>query len=293
MSNNNALIHPLEEIAAYETLWESMSSASFKNIALKFQSKPGSLPSDFVDSERIQKNLFKIEQILDKLRKFNNLRPNVLMYGTFNYPEKLRNATEPVELLYYSGNLNLLYSPSVAVVGTRKPTEQGIRRTRQMVKKLVSDGFTIVSGLAQGIDTVAHKTAIESGGNTIAVIGTPLSEVYPKENSGLQSYIGKHHLLISQVPFLKYQNQNYKVNRLFFPERNKTMSAITDATIIIEAGETSGTLVQARAALKQNRKLFILNSSYENKNITWPQYYLERGAIKVTHYEDIRNELLK
>lgn len=162
-----------------------------------------------------------------------------------------------------------------------------------MAKLLVGKGFTIVSGLAAGIDTVAHKTAILNNGKTIAEIGTPLNYVYPRENAVLQDYIAKQHLLITQVPFIRYKSQHYKANRLFFPERNKTMSAISEATIIIEASQTSGTLVQARAALKQGRKLFILNSCFEDKSITWPSYYEERGAIRVRDFSDILENLSK
>jgi DNA processing protein len=161
-----------------------------------------------------------------------------------------------------------------------------------MTKFLVKDGFTIVSGLASGIDTMAHSTAIENGGRTIAVIGTPLNQVYPKENEGLQKLIAKEHLLVSQVPFLRYSSQGIKGNRLFFPERNKTMSALTEATIIIEASETSGTLVQARAALQQGRHLFILDSCFHNKDITWPLRFERQGAIRVKDYEDIKKVLL-
>ena len=123
------------------------------------------------------------------------------------------------------------------------------------------------------------------------MIGTPLDEFYPKQNKNLQLYIAKKHLLISQVPFIRYASQNYKVNRFFFPERNKTMSALSEATVIIEASETSGTLIQARAALDQGRKLFILQNCFENKNITWPERFEKQGAVRVREYEDIIKHL--
>lgn len=290
---NNPTISPIEEIAAYETLWENQS-ASFKNIAKIFKSNPGNKPTDFLNNEnriRFKENKDKIINIIEKLRTENHYKPNLLINGNINYPRKLRDAKEPVELLYYTGNIDLIYTKSVAIVGTRNPSNEGKRRAEKMAKLLVENGFTVVSGLAKGIDTVAHKTAIMHGGNTIAVIGTPLNSVYPKENATLQDYIAKRHLLVSQVPFIKYENQYYKANSLFFPERNKTMSAITDATIIIEASETSGTLVQARAALQQGRKLFILNSCFENKNITWPSYYERKGAIRVRDFSDVLNNI--
>ena len=138
------------------------------------------------------------------------------------------------------------------------------------MRALVADDFTVVSGLAAGIDRMAHETAIEENGRTIAVIGTPLSHTYPREHGALQRHISEHFLLVSQVPVKRYESQDYRRNRLFFPERNVTMSALTEATVIVEAGETSGTLIQARAALRQGCKLFILDSCFRNPRLTWP-----------------------
>ena len=139
--------------------------------------------------------------------------------------------------------------------------------------------------------SIAHRTAMSLSGRTIAVLGTPLSKSYPKENSELQNEIAKKFLLISQVPVCRYSVQGPRGNRLFFPERNITMSALTDATIVVEAGETSGTLIQSRAALSQGRKLFILDSCFRNPALTWPEKFERLGAIRVKEYEDIRKYL--
>ncbi len=291
-SSDNVLIKnsllPFREMAAYEALW-ALRDTSFKRLSELFASHPNSLPSAFVDEEQILKysNLLK-ERIFSSRSK---IRTSILINSTMDYPLKLRDAKEPIEVLYFSGNLDFLDSPSVAVVGSRKPSQDGLIRAHKIVKLLVEDGFTIVSGLAEGIDTEAHKTAIMSGGRTISVIGTPLNEYYPKQNKELQEFIAKEHLLISQVPFIRYSEQTYIGNKLFFPERNKTMSAITEATIIVEASDTSGTLIQARAALHQKRKLFILQSCFENAKITWPKKFEDLGAIRVRTYEDIKQHL--
>jgi DNA processing protein len=179
----------------------------------------------------------------------------------------------------------------VAIVGTRKPTEEGIRRASRLAHHFVRNGFTVVSGLASGIDTVAHTTAIKAKGHTIAVLGTPITSNYPKENASLQKQIADEHLVISQVPIVRYSQQTWHGNRLFFPERNVTMSALTEATIIVEAGNTSGTLIQARHALKQGRKLFILDSCFRNAELTWPQKFVEQGAVRVSEFEDIEQSL--
>ena len=176
-------------------------------------------------------------------------------------------------------------------MGTRDPSDDGKRRAAKLARCCVADGFTVVSGLARGIDTVAHETTIAAGGRTIAVLGTPITECYPPENRDLQRQIADQHLVISQVPIVRYSNQQFAQRRFFFPERNVTMSALTEATIIVEAGETSGTLIQARHALKQGRKLFILDNCFRNPALSWPAKLAAQGAIRVADYDDIRKHL--
>ena len=134
--------------------------------------------------------------------------------------------------------------------------------------------------------------AIEQGGKTIAVIGTSIADVYPKRNKALQQEIAKNHLLISQIPIVRYANQDYRLNRQFFPERNATMSALAQGTVIVEAADRSGTLTQAKAALKQGRLLFILDSCFENTSWSWPRNYEQLGAIRVKQVTDIIDRLV-
>lgn len=280
-------VSPLRELGAYEAMWDEQG-ATFKTISQRFSATPGALPSHFVPPAKAKDCAdFVMNRFKDAVVK----RFGVRVHGAGEYPERLRDAAYPVELLYYQGWWDLVESRSVAIVGTRQPTAEGLARTRKLVRQLVKDNFTIVSGLATGIDTEAHKTAIAQGGRTIAVIGTPLTHNYPKENAALQRHIAENFLLISQVPLRRYEKQDYRFNRLFFPERNVTMSALTAATIIVEAGETSGTLIQARAALQQGRKLFILESCFKNRGLTWPQRFADKGAIRVTDYDDIKEQL--
>ena len=280
-------VSPLKELGAYEALWDR-KGMSFKKISEMRQGRWESSLSDFVDESIAYEFADRVCSLLDEsgIDKFG-----VRVRGTGEYPKGLYDAAYPVELLYFQGLWGLVFTRSVAVVGTRKPSEKGVARTRRLVRSLVDSNFTIISGLASGIDTVAHTTAIEAGGWTIGVIGTPISKFYPKENVELQKKIAKEHLLVSQIPVCRYSRQGPRGNRLFFPERNITMSALAEATIIVEAGETSGTLVQAAAALKQGRKLFILDNCFCNSTLTWPRIFLEKGAIRVTDYEDIRRHL--
>lgn len=280
-------VSPKLELGAYEALWD-LPRATFKSIAEKFSENPSALPSDLVSPDVAINYAHKAIEILARagVTEFG-----IRIHGAGEYPPKLRDARHPIELLYYQGWWDLVSARAVAVVGTRKPSDAGLKRTQKLTKALVEDGFVIVSGLATGVDTAAHTTAIAFGGSTVAVIGTPLSSTYPKENEELQKKIAKEFLLISQVPVVRYSKQDYRSNRLFFPERNITMSALTEASIIVEAGEKSGTLIQARAALAQGRKLFILDSCFHNNALTWPHKYAEQGAIRVKEYEEIREHL--
>lgn len=279
-------ISPLRELGAYEALWDKPET-TFKTLSDKFAARPDALPSDFVPATKAREYADFVRR---RFHEADVTRYGVRVHGAGEYPQKLRDAAHPIELLYYQGWWDLADSRSVAVVGTRKPTPEGVARTRKLVKALVKDNFTVVSGLAAGIDTVAHETAIAAGGRTIAVIGTPLSHTYPRENAALQRKIASEFLLISQVPVKRYERQDYRKNRLFFPERNITMSALTEATIIVEAGETSGTLIQARAALHQGRKLFILDNCFQ-RGLSWPQKFADKGAVRLVDYDDIRKHL--
>lgn len=280
-------VSPYLEMGAYEALW-CQKGATFKRMAERFSQCGDCLPSRFVDHEIAYEHAKLVTETFDRagVRDWG-----VQIHDAGEYPVKLRDAAHPVEMVYHQGWFDLAHSRGVAVVGTRHPTREGLMRTEKLVKLLVQDDFTIVSGLARGIDRKAHETALAEGGRTYAVIGTPLSETYPKENSQLQRHIADNFLVVSQVPVLHYGRQDWRANRRFFPERNITMSALTEATIVVEAGNTSGTLHQARAALAQNRKLFILDNCFANSQNTWPAEMEQKGAIRVRKYDDILEHL--
>ncbi len=274
-----------KELSAYEALWDQPNT-SFRTMSEKLSHFPELLVSSLVEQNRLEEYKQLLLPIVKELPSFG-----IRMDGDGMFPERLKDTRYPLKVLYYQGNWELAYLSSVAVVGTRNPTTKGIDRTKLLVKNLVQDGYVIVSGLAKGIDTIAHQSAIALNGSTIAVIGTPLNQYYPFENRELQKQIAKDFLLISQVPFAKHAKQDYRKNRFFFPERNITMSALSQATIIVEAGETSGTLVQAKAALEQGRKLFILENNFLIPSLTWPRRFEDKGAIRVKNYEQIREHL--
>lgn len=190
--------------------------------------------------------------------------------------------------LYFKGNFSLLSKGRrVSVVGSRNISDLGIRRTKKIVKFLVNSNITVVSGLAQGVDAFAHSTAMDNNGNTIAVIGTPLDKYYPKENKHIQDRIAAEQLLLSQFP------EGYPVSPKNFPIRNRTMALISDATIIIEASEKSGTKHQGWEALRLGRNLFIMENIIKDGKVTWAKEMLDYGAEILTNknYENLIDEI--
>ena len=186
--------------------------------------------------------------------------------------------------IYYKGNRNILFSgPRVSVIGTRRPSQHGLKETFDLTKSLVRNGVVIVSGLAQGIDTMAHGTAIDLGGKTIAVLGTPLGKCYPPQNEQLQERIMKDHLAVSQFPI------GSLVQRSNFPLRNRTMALLSHASIIVEAGEKSGTEHQGWEALRLGRPLFI-HDDIIRKGLLWPKKMLDHGA-EILRNRDIKDVL--
>lgn len=175
--------------------------------------------------------------------------------------------------LYFKGNQSLLNEgPRVSVVGSRKASAEGLKRARSLSRALVDHGIVVVSGLAEGIDTAAHTSALEAGGKTIAVIGTPLDTAYPKENQALQERIAREQLVVSQFPI------GSAVTPKNFPIRNRTMALLTDATVIVEAGEKSGTVHQGWEALRLGRQLFLLESVAFDASLSWPAKMIHYGA---------------
>lgn len=184
--------------------------------------------------------------------------------------------------LFISGPMEIpLACPRVSVIGTRNPSASGIANAQMITRTLVENNAIVISGLAAGIDTIAHQTAIKLCGKTIAVLGTPLNKVYPRKNFELQQEIMNNHLVISQFPI------GYPITRKNFVIRNRTMALISDATVIVEAGETSGSLHQGWETIRLGRPLFILESVVNDKKLRWAKQMIEYGAIEISNPYDI------
>ena len=294
-------MHPYEEMLAYETLL-ALKGIKPKDLKEQFKQLTPSevlknLGSQFeLDSNLPQNNEEDLKKKVEEFFKteLKDVLPtiSVSVNRSFQYPPILNNTTFPVGLFYYKGDLGLLETRRISIVGARKAKEKGIKKAKELSRDLSKEGFTIVSGLAQGIDTVAHNSSIDSGGNTIAVIGTPINQYYPKENRKLQDKIARDFLLISHVPFYKYSKEPFSHHKFHFPKRNHVMACISEATVIVEASDTSGTLTQARECLKQGKTLFILDSCFQDPKIKWPKRYLdEKRAFRVKNASDILENL--
>ncbi len=184
--------------------------------------------------------------------------------------------------LFVQGSLKIpLPCPKVSIIGSRKASPEGITNTQKIAKILIENQVIIVSGLAEGIDTAAHVTALNMNGKTIAVIGTPLNKAYPKINYDLQQELMKRHLVVSQFPI------GYPVTGKNFVIRNRTMALISDASVIVEAGETSGSKHQGWETLRMGRPLFIWESVVNDKELDWPTEMIEHGAVELSNPFDI------
>lgn len=206
----------------------------------------------------------------------------IIKRGSQDYPLLLASTEQAPRFLYIRGKKSLLCEKrTVALVGSRQASERSKESTKNLAIKLGENGITVISGLARGIDVSAHKAILNNNYNTIAVLGTNLNQYYPMENKDIQREIEQKGLVVSQF------SPANKTQRWFFPLRNGVMSGLSLATVIMEAGETSGALKQADFALKQGRKVMIPQSALNLTTITWPAKYVERGAQVVRNSKDV------
>lgn len=181
-----------------------------------------------------------------------------------------------IPFLYLRGEVSLLQSKSISVVGTRSPSGRGMTLAREVVDSLGENGFTIVSGLAMGIDGVAHIEALSKDFNTIGVIGTSVCEAYPPKHDKLQALVAQHGLLVSQFA------PSRKVQQYFFMQRNLLMSQISMGSFVIESKDGGGAVKQAQYSEKQGKKVFILRETYDNRTWLWPRQFRDPVIISMT-----------
>ena len=219
-------------------------------------------------------------------RRVESSGVSVVTWGSPEYPELLREIPAAPPLVFLRGQLEPIDRWAVAVVGTRRLTAYGRQVTHDLVAGLVSNGITIISGLARGIDAVAHRTAIEGGGRTIAVMASGIDKIYPPEHRDLaREIVAGHGALVTDYPFGAEPESNH------FPARNRLISGLSLGVIVIEAGERSGALITARFALEQNREVFAVPGNIHSPVSVGTNRLIQQGGKLVMRVEDVLEEL--
>jgi DNA processing protein len=200
------------------------------------------------------------------------------------YPENLKEVPSPPPLLYVKGNLKKEDVLSLSIVGTRNPSEYGLSITREITRELAKLGITIISGLARGIDSEAHKHALISNGRTLAILGTGVNIIYPKENIGLAKKISENGALISEFPM------SVVADKKNFPIRNATIAGLSLGTLVCEAPEKSGALITGKYSIDLGRELFAIPGNVLDSRYLGTNNLIKQGAKLVTCVDDILTE---
>jgi DNA processing protein len=222
----------------------------------------------------------------DEMRRTLEAGGSVLTPEDEAYPDRLRQIYDPPAVLWIRGNAELLARPGIAVVGTRQPSPYGAGMAELLSRDLANRRLVILSGMARGVDTAAHKGAIEAGGKTIAVWGTGIDVIYPKENKKLaESIVTSGGAIVSEYPLGTFPApQN-------FPIRNRILSGMSVGVLVIEAAEYSGTRITARCAMEQNRDVYAVPGNVTNKNAWGPNTLIKQGAKLTATWEDVWEDL--
>jgi DNA processing protein len=207
--------------------------------------------------------------------------PRVLELADAHYPAALRNLPQPPPVLYVQGRLGLLERPGIAVVGTRAHSTYGRDAAVSLVVGLVRAGYTIVSGMARGIDGIAHRTALDVGGDTVGVLGTGIDVPYPPEHEELFQAIAERGCLVSEFP------PGTPPHKWHFPQRNRIIAGLSRGVLVIEAPEKSGALITAGYALDEGKEVFAVPGPIHNPTSQGPNRLIQDGAALVTSAADI------
>jgi DNA processing protein len=214
-----------------------------------------------------------------------SLRDAAITLADDDYPELLRNITDPPLTLFFCGDRSLLRRPAIAIVGSRRASAYAINVAELLARQLAPTGLTIVSGLALGVDCASHTAALDAGGTTIAVLGTGIDVIYPRANRRLYRRIAEHGLIVTEFPPDSPPRPEH------FPIRNRVISGLAHGTVIVEATSRSGSLITARMAAEQGREVFAVPGSIFSPGSEGPHRLVQYGAKLVHDAEDILHEL--
>lgn len=228
---------------------------------------------------------FSFEELKKELELVKKLKVKIITVGDKEYPENLKNIYDPALCLYLKGRLKPEDNLSVAIVGSRRASFYGLNCAEKFSYQLAGVGVTIISGLARGIDTQAHKGALKAMGRTIAVLGSGLNCVYPPENKGLSEEIAERGALLSEFPL------NTKPLAQNFPRRNRIISGLSQAVLVVEAARNSGALITADFALEQGRDVFAIPGKVDSATSLGTNRLIKQGAKLIDNVEDILEEL--
>ncbi len=220
-----------------------------------------------------------------ELKKVEHLGFRIYCYNDSDYPANLKQISDPPPVLYGWGNFEYGDDVAVAIVGTRSPTPMGTFTAKDLALQLSFQGLTIISGMARGIDSEAHRGALEANGRTVAVLGSGLDMPYPIENESLMERIASQGVVISEFPL---GTEPYAKN---FPARNRIISGLSLGVVVVEAAQDSGSLITAGFALEQGRDVFAVPGNIENDRSKGPHKLIRQGAKLVESYQDILSEL--
>lgn len=239
-------------------------------------------------SDKIVQNMQKAKdaKLLEKYEKYilkNDIK--IINISDDNYPAKLKNIYAPPITIFAKGDISLLNSKSIAIVGSREPSKYGIYVAEKFSKELSKEGITIVSGLARGIDTFAHIGALSSFGKTIAVLGSGIDVVYPKENAKYYREISEKGLIISEyIVGTAPESKN-------FPQRNRIISGLSDGVLVVEARKNSGTMITTDFALEQGKELYVIPGNITSNLSAGTNNLIKEGAKLVTDVYEILEDL--
>lgn len=221
----------------------------------------------------------------NELKLIDKYHIKAIPFESPDYPTQLKEIGDFPAMIFVRGELKTCDETSIAVVGTRRATAYGRQVTEELVNNLALNKVTIISGLAKGIDTIAHRAALDAGGRTIAVFASGLDIVYPSENLKLAREIMDHGALVSEYPLgTKPKAEN-------FPRRNRILSGLSRGVLVVESGETSGALITVNFALEQNREVFAVPGSILSAMSKGPNKLIQEGAKLVRNHIDIIEEL--
>lgn len=249
----------------------SLTSLSVRNMAVVSKCKNHTF---FIENYK-QLDLKKLRQ---EFKKFP-----VLSILDSNYPLELKEIYNPPVLLFYQGNIELLSKPKLAVVGARQASQIGCQSVKKIIKE-TNNQFVIVSGLARGIDTAAHVSALKNGGSSIAVIGSGLDVYYPTENKKLQEYMSYNHLVLSEY-FTGEQPLKFH-----FPERNRIIAGLCQGIVVAEAKMRSGSLITCERALEEGREVFAIPGNIIDGKSDGCHHLIQEGAKCIISGKDILSE---